>query len=62
MKKWVRVTVLIFSALAVLGVTAFSLVYNGVIILNGLSADKYSVKGVDVSSYQGEIDWQTLSE
>ncbi len=62
MKKWVKITALILSALAVLGVTAFSLVYNGVVILNGLSADKYAVRGVDVSAYQGEIDWQTLSE
>lgn len=62
MKKWVGITALIFSVLTMLGVAAFSLVYNGVIILNGLSADKYAVRGVDVSAYQGEIDWQTLSE
>ncbi len=61
-KKWVGITALILSVLAVLGVAAVVLVYNGVIILNGLSADKYEVRGVDVSAYQGEIDWQTLSE
>lgn len=60
-KKWVGITALILSVLAVLGVAAVILVYNGVIILNGLSADKYEVRGVDVSAYQGEIDWQTLS-
>ena len=27
-----------------------------------IEAKKYSVKGVDVSSYQGEIDWEILSE
>jgi lysozyme len=32
-----------------------------VIILNGFSADKYPVKGIDVSSYQGDIDWEILS-
>ena len=60
-KKWVKITALILSVLAVLGVTAVILVYNGVIILNGFSARKYEVRGVDVSAYQGEIDWQTLS-
>ncbi len=61
-KKWVRITALILSVLAAVGVAAVVLVYNGVIILNGLSARKYEVRGVDVPAYQGEIDWQTLSE
>lgn len=38
------------------------LIYNGVILLNGLSASRYQVRGVDVSSYQGEIDWETLAD
>lgn len=38
-----------------------ALVWNGVILLNGYSASRYPVKGVDVSSYQGKVDWQTLS-
>lgn len=62
MKKPIRMTVISLSLLIVLGVVLFSLVFNGVIILNGFSADKYSVKGVDVSSYQGDIDWDTLSK
>ena len=45
----------------VLGVTLFSLVWNGVIILNGFTAEKYPVKGIYVSAYQGEIDWKELS-
>lgn len=49
------------SALLVLGIVLFSLVWNGVIILNAPSAERYPVKGVDVSSYQGEINWQELS-
>lgn len=40
---------------------AFFLVWNGVIILNGFSSEKYPVKGIDVSSYQGEINWEELS-
>lgn len=37
------------------------LVWNGVILLNGASAAKYPVRGVDVSAYQGDIDWEELS-
>jgi lysozyme len=43
-------------------VVVYTLVWNGVIILNGFTAGKYPVKGVDVSSYQGQIDWQELSD
>ena len=45
----------------VICITVFFLVWNGVIILNGIYAEKYPVKGIDVSSYQGEIDWEILS-
>ena len=37
------------------------LILNGEIIPNTLFAEHYPVKGVDVSSYQGDIDWETLS-
>lgn len=37
------------------------LILSGEIIPNALFAERYPVKGVDVSSYQGDIDWQTLS-
>ena len=37
------------------------LVWNGVIILNNTLAKRYPVRGVDVSAYQGEIDWEVLS-
>lgn len=37
------------------------LVWNGIILLNGRSAAQFEIKGVDVSSYQGEIDWDILS-
>ena len=52
---------IIFSAV-LLACVAYSLVWNGVIILNGFSARKYPVKGVDVSSYQGKIHWEELSD
>jgi lysozyme len=36
--------------------------YQGMIIPNASSAKHYPVKGVDVSSYQGEIDWGQFEE
>ncbi|MBQ8747173.1 MAG: glycoside hydrolase family 25 protein [Clostridia bacterium] len=36
-------------------------VYHGVVLLNNPPREKYPVRGVDVSRYQGEIDWQTLA-
>lgn len=30
-------------------------------VLNGIPSCRYDIKGVDVSSYQGEIDWNVLS-
>lgn len=38
------------------------LIYNGVILLNNPSLNEYPVRGVDVSFYQGEINWYILSE
>ena len=37
------------------------LVWNGIIQLNNPSVKQYPVRGVDVSSYQGNIDWAVLS-
>lgn len=37
------------------------LVYYGVIRFNNPSEIEYPVKGVDVSSYQGDIDWKVLA-
>lgn len=59
--KTFRLIAVLTSAAIVLGAVLFILVWNGVIILNGFSAKKYPVKGIDVSSYQGEIDWEKLS-
>lgn len=36
--------------------------YCGRIQLNGMAVRKYTVRGVDVSHYQGDIDWKRLSE
>ena len=37
-------------------------VYNGYILLNNPSRLRYPIRGVDVSHYQGTIDWQVLSQ
>jgi lysozyme len=45
------------AGVAVLGV----LVANGVVWPNRILAAGYDVRGVDVSHYQGEIDWEVLA-
>jgi lysozyme len=42
-------------------VFALLLIWNGIIHLNNPSEKQYPVRGVDVSAYQGDIDWETLS-
>lgn len=59
--KMFKIFTIIFAFLVIFGIVSFLLIWNGVIILNGFSADKYPVKGIDVSSYQGDIDWEILS-
>jgi len=58
-KKTIIITIFsLFSFTVSLIVILF---YTGVLLLNDPSEDVYPVRGVDVSSYQGEIDWHTLS-
>lgn len=37
------------------------LLYLGIVHINNPSKEKYPVNGVDVSAYQGQVDWDTLS-
>ena len=60
--RFSKFIILLIAFFIILGIVIFSFVWNGIIILNGFSANKYSVRGIDVSSYQGEIDWKTLSD
>ncbi|MFT4296337.1 MAG: GH25 family lysozyme [Micropruina sp.] len=56
------VRVILGLAGAVLTLTlAAVLVLNGVIQLNHPSPERYPVRGVDVSRYQGQIDWPVLA-
>ena len=61
MKKPFRVILLCILAAAVVAGAVFFLVWNGIIPLNARADNKYPVRGVDVSHYQGEIDWEVLA-
>jgi len=50
-----------FAAVCLAFATLALLTWNGMILLNNPSAEKYPVRGVDVSSYQGDIDWPALA-
>jgi len=39
-----------------------ALFYYGILHFNNPSYKEFPIRGVDVSSYQGEIDWSTLSQ
>ena len=56
-KKWVWIPASIALAVAVYSI----LLFCGVLHINNPDGEKYPVAGVDVSSYQGEIDWETLA-
>jgi len=52
-----------FSVLSILLLLLFGiLIYKRVLILNYPSESNYPVRGVDVSNYQGEIDWVKLAD
>ncbi len=62
MSKTVKITVLaVISILALSASVLALLLWNGVILINNPSRDEYPVRGVDVSAYQGEIDWSVLA-
>ena len=60
-QKKLKIFICSFIILFVLLVVAL-LYYFGVMHINNPSTKAYPVRGVDVSSYQGEVDWDTLSE
>ena len=61
MRRWKRWAVGILAALFLAAAGTALLLWNGVILLNHPSTEEYPVRGVDVSSYQGEIDWAVLA-
>lgn len=60
-KSWIILSVIILLAVLCAGIYAHG-VYNGWFLLNNPSKNSYPVRGVDVSHYQGKIDWERLSQ
>ena len=58
-----KLKIIIISVVAVILTlcTVAELLYFGVLHINNPSKKRYPVVGVDVSAYQGEIDWEVLS-
>lgn len=56
-RKWLYVLL----AALLLCVVAYALLRAGIVQLNHPSNTVYPVRGVDVSAYQGDIDWDVLS-
>lgn len=55
--------ILIVFFILVILIASFSfLVYKRYIVLNKPSLEDYPIRGIDVSSYQGDIDWKILSK
>lgn len=61
-KKLIRIAGAACLIAGVLAVIYGYSVYHGYIQLNNPSRQQYPVRGVDVSHYQGDIDWPVLAE
>ena len=57
-RKWLSLIVLLIAIGTIIPV---ALLYCGVLHLNHPDDVQYPIIGVDVSAYQGEIDWETLA-
>ena len=54
--------IFILIAIVLLLVTLSLWLFLGIIKFNNPSKEQYPIRGVDVSAYQGRIDWKKLSE
>lgn len=61
MKKLFNRFFIVIGLIVILIILVF-LEYKGIIWHNSLFTIPYEVKGIDVSHYQGDIDWKVLSE
>lgn len=61
MKRFRKYIALMGGVLFLIVAVGAALVWFGVIQLNGHAAKQFPVHGVDVSEYQGEIDWEVLA-
>lgn len=61
-KKHTKIIILLAVSAAIAATIIISAFFwNGIILLNNPSREEYPIRGVDVSSYQGEIDWKILA-
>ena len=58
MKHFVKPIIAVFFVICI---TAAVLLYFGIMHINHPPKDKYPIRGVDVSEYQGDIDWSVLA-
>ena len=61
MRRRIKLLLILFPVLALLLAALAALVWLGVLWPNRLFARGYAVKGVDVSAFQGPIDWPVLA-
>lgn len=61
MKRFRKCIALTGGVLFLIIVVCAVMIWFGVIQLNGHAAKQFPVHGVDVSEYQGEIDWEVLA-
>lgn len=59
--KKLTIAALAVCLLGLAALAAVLLILNGIYLPNAAKAEKYEVMGVDVSHYQGDIDWDILS-
>jgi len=63
MKKKNKITVAILGGIIITAAAiCILLLYNGILWFNNPSKTKFPVRGIDVSVYQGVIDWTVLSK
>lgn len=60
-RKKIIIIIMISAAVLLSAAIVAALFYFGVLHINNPDKNDYPVAGVDVSRYQGEIDWKTLS-
>lgn len=61
MDKPIKKLLFILIALALVAALVVVMLYNGILWFNNPARWRYPVRGVDVSSYQGAIDWPVLA-
>ncbi len=61
-KHFVVIAAVAAAIVVVIATIMLICVWNGVILLNNPNRSDYPIRGVDVSCYQGDIDWQLLSK